>query len=161
MSQAKAVPFRTLPDETVRNALGYIAGALRAADLDEIRASLPGDPGEALMASAAVSSRAWLMVDRTGLPMGVCGVAPSGHPRVGQPWMVGTDDLEAERIALARQTRGVVAEMHEDYPILTNFVDARNDAAIDWLLWAGFHLIDADPRYGPEERLFLQFSKVR
>lgn len=159
--RAQAVPFEALPEATLAEAIEFIIDNLREADLDEVRASLPGDPGEAVRASLAVSERVWLMVDRTGLPMGLCGVAAAPVAGVGLPWMIGTDNITEERIAVARQTREVVAEMHESFPVLTNFVDARNDAALEWLLWAGFHLIDADPNYGPEERLFLQFSKSR
>lgn len=159
--RARAVPITALPEDTLEEAVGFVVENLRVGDLDEVRASIPGDPAEAVRTSVAVSERAWLMIDRTGLPVGLCGVAAAGVPGVGLPWMIGTEGLEDERLALARQTAGIVAEMHEGFPVLTNFVDARNDAAIDWLLWAGFHLIDADPRYGPEERLFLQFSKSR
>lgn len=158
---ARSVPFSALPTATLTDALGFIADNLRDADEDEVRASLPGDPKEAIMASAVVSSLGWLLLDRTGLPMGVCGVAPSVAPGVGMPWLVGTEGLHQEAFALARQTRAHVEAMHEWFPVLTNHVDARNDLALDWLLWAGFRLIDADPRYGPEERLFLQFYKSR
>lgn len=141
--------------------MSFIADNLREADLAEVRATVEGDPVEIVKASVAASTKAWLLLDRTGLPMGAMGAAPSGLPTVGLPWMVGTIGLEAEGLAVGRQTRIHVAEMHEDYRVLTNFVDARNDVSIDWLLWAGFHLIDADPRHGPEARLFLQFSKSR
>lgn len=158
---ASTVPLARLPEDTIEDALAFIGGNLREADLAEVRATLEGDPTEIIKASAAASSKAWLLLDRTGLPMGVMGAASSGLPDVGLPWMVGTDAMLLEGLAVGRQTRDHVSEMHEDYRVLTNFVDARNDVSIDWLLWAGFHLIDADPRHGPEERLFLQFSKSR
>lgn len=88
-------------------------------------------------------------------------MAPSAHPDIGTPWLVGTSGLEANGLSFARQTRHYVDALHEDYRVLTNFVDARNDAAIDWLLFAGFNLIDAYPRHGPEARLFFQFSRTR
>lgn len=159
--RARAVPLDTLPADTIAEAVDYVTENLRDADLAETRASVPGDPVEALRASVRVSSKAWLMVDRTGLPIGLCGVAAAPVAGVGVPWMVGTPGLERERLALARQTAEIVAQMQEGFTVLTNFVDARNDAALDWLLWSGFHLIDADPAFGPEERLFLQFSKSR
>lgn len=119
------------------------------------------EPREALRTAVGISTRAWLGLDRTGLPVALLGVAGSGVPTVGMPWMVGTADLEDEWVTLARLTPKIVGEMHDLYPVLTNHVDLRNDLAQDWLLWAGFDFIDADLRYGPEERPFLQFSRTR
>lgn len=160
LALAKAVPFEHLPQDTLGEAIEFIIENLRPADLDEIRASVPGDPGEIIRASATASVLGWIILDRTGLPIGLFGAADGGLGRVGIPWMVGTPGLEQEAHALARHTRRYVGEMLRTFPVLTNFVDARNTAALDWLLWAGFHLIDADPRHGPEERLFLQFSRT-
>lgn len=159
--KARAIPVETLPSDTVGEALSYIAENLRLADAVEIAATVDMGPAEALQAALGVSTRAWLGVDRTGLPVAILGVAPSGVPEVGMPWMVGTSELETEWMALARMTPGIVGQMHDLYPVLTNHVDLRNGLAQDWLLWAGFKFIDADPRFGPEQRPFIQFSRTR
>lgn len=158
---AKATPLSVLPDDTIGEAIAYLADNLRPADLDEIHAQLGADADEAMLASLQASSDAWLITDRSHLPIALTGVAPSAVPGVGTPWLVGTPGIRDEASSFARQTRRYVEEMHKDYRVLTNFVDARNTEAIDWLLFAGFNLIDADPRHGPEERLFLQFSRTR
>lgn len=161
MAKVRAVPLADLPQETITAALDFIAENLRPSDLDEVKATTADPPREALGFSVGQSDLCWLILDRTGLPMGVMGVAPSHHPKVGVPWLIGTPGLEEEGIAVLRQTRKHVDQMQELYPVLTNFVDARNDTSIGWLLWAGFRLIDADLRHGPEKRLFIQFSKSR
>ena len=131
------------------------------ADRAEIMATVVGDPQELLMRSAWASTLGWIMLDRTDEPVGVFGVAPQGTPRVGAPWLIGSSGIEREAVALARQTGAHVEQMLQAYPVLTNHIDARNDLALDWLLWAGFDLIDAKANYGPEQRLFLQFMKAR
>lgn len=141
--------------------MSFLSDNLRPADLEEIWAQLGAEPDVALLSSVQASSKAWLITDKTGLPIGLFGVAPSAHPDIGTPWLVGTPGLEDDGLSFAKQTRRYVAAMHEDYRVLTNFVDARNDAAIDWLLFAGFDLIDADLRHGPEQQLFFQFSRTR
>ncbi|WP_139375709.1 hypothetical protein [Sphingopyxis flava] len=158
---ARAVPFSALPDDTLAEAIRYVGENLREADVAEIRATMVGDPAEILQASAMGSTLGWVMVNATGLPVALFGVAPHGIPGVGVPWMVATPEALKERLSWARQTRRHVDEMLEVFPTLTNHIDARNDASLDWLLWAGFDLIDAKSNHGPEGRLFLQFMKAR
>ncbi|WP_109798679.1 hypothetical protein [Novosphingobium meiothermophilum] len=158
---AKVVSLEHLPDDTVRGLVEHIATNLRQADIDEIQASVGGEPAEAVRQSVACSTRCWVGLDRTGLPVVLFGVAPSVIAGVGQPWLVATDASGRERVAFARLSRPYAEEMLEVYPVLTNFVDVRNEAALDWLVWAGFRFIDADPRHGPEKRPFIQFSRSR
>lgn len=157
----KVTNVANLPDETIGEALAYLSMNLRPADEDEIWAQLGMDPYEAMKASLLASSDASLVTDNEGLPIALYGVAPSPAPSVGTPWLVGTPGVEENGLSFAKQTRRYVEEMHRDYPVLTNFVDARNTAAIDWLLFAGFNLFDADLHHGPERRLFLQFTRSR
>lgn len=157
---AKAVPTSNLPDDTVREAVSFIAKNLRPADRAEISATLEGDHEEILLLSTLASSHAWIIVDTSGLPIGICGVAPTFFPDIGTPWMVGTEGIEREALSFIRGTRAVVSDMQAAYPILTNHVDVRNDAAMDWLLWAGFTFTDASPRYGVEGRPFIQFTRT-
>lgn len=154
-------PLSRLPDDTIGEALSYLADNLRETDLNEIWAQLGVGPEVALPASVEASSKAWLITDQTGLPIALFGVAPTALPDVGAPWLVGTPGVDADSLSFARKTRHYVGVVQRDYRVLTNFVDARNETAIDWLLFAGFNLIDADPRHGPEERLFFQFSRTQ
>ena len=161
---ARAVDTATLPKETVEDAIVHIADNLRDGDLAELRASghLEDNdhPAYAIERSWELSLRSWLILDDTSLPIGIFGVAPTTNPMLGTVWMLGTDRLEAEALSVARQTQQYVQEMHEDFPVLWNYVDARNELSIRWLEWSGFEITDAHLHHGPEDRLFYEFSRI-
>jgi hypothetical protein len=159
--RARTVPFTSLPDDTLTDIVRYIGENLREADRAEITATMAGDPVDILTGSVATSTLGWVMLDRTSAPVALLGVAPQGLPGVGAPWLIGANGIEREAVALARQTGVHVDQMLQQYPVLTNHLDARNELALNWLLWSGFDLIDAKTDYGPEGRLFLQFMKAR
>jgi hypothetical protein len=79
---ARAIDTATLPDDTVREALEFISGALRPADLAEVQATIGADqdPFWALFESWEASAASWLIVDDTGLPIGIFGVSPISSP---------------------------------------------------------------------------------
>jgi hypothetical protein len=160
---ARAVNTMNLPEDTVREALEFISENLRPADLAEIQATLGADvdPFWALFESWDFSVLSWLILDSSGLPIGIMGVAPFVVPKIGVAWMLGTDGVEREALSIGRQTRRYVAEMHEIYPTLWANVDARNELSMRWLAWAGFSLTDANLSYGPQRRLFLEFIRTR
>jgi len=145
----------------VREALEHIAQGLRPADLAEIRAtSGDEDPFWVLFESWELSALSWLILDGTGLPIGIMGVAPSGHNGMGIAWMLGTEGVEREALSIARQTRRYLNEMHELFPALWANVDARNALSMKWLEWSGFQITDAHPAWGPEGRLFIEFTRT-
>jgi hypothetical protein len=159
--RARAIDTATLPEDTVREALEHIAANLRPADLAEVRATVGDeDPFWALFESWEGSAASWLIVDETGLPIGVFGVAPHLIPKVGIAWLLGTPGVEEAAASVARQTRRYVTELQEHFPVLWANVDARNDLSMRWLTWAGFNVTDADPAFGPEGRLFLHFVRT-
>jgi hypothetical protein len=157
---AVAINTATLDHDTVREALEYISENLRTADMDEIAATTTEDPFWALFESWEGSTAAWLIVDLTGLPIGIFGVAPHLVPGLGVAWLIGTDGIEEAALSVARQTRRYVDELQSLYPILWANVDARNELSMKWLEWSGFQLSDANPSYGPEGRLFLEYVRT-
>jgi hypothetical protein len=161
--RAHAIDTATLAEDTLRESLEFIAENLRPADLAEIQATLGEDvdPFWALFESWDFSLRAWLIVDETNLPIGIFGVAPFTAPKIGTAWLLGTPGMETAAMSVLRQTRRYVAEMHEIYPVLWANVDARNELSMKWLAWAGFSIIDANPAFGPQKRLFLEFLRTR
>ncbi len=88
-------------------------------------------------------------------PVFMYGVRPLPGNEIGIPWMLSTVHLEqAERVAVARLARKVVAQMRAEFPILTNMVHADNEDAIKFIQWLGFDV--SDRRVGPGEN-FRQF----
>lgn len=158
---ARAIDTATLPDDTIREALEYIAENLRPADLAEMRATgTEEDPFWVLVESWDASVASWLIVDSSGLPIGIFGVAPHLVPNVGIAWLMGTEGMEREALSIARQTRRYVEELQKFFSVLWANVDARNELSMKWLEWADFTISDADPSFGPEERLFIQFIRT-
>ncbi len=159
---ARAVDTATLPHPTIIESLRFIAEGLRPADQAELRASLgdAADPFHALVESYGLSTKSWLILDRTGLPIGIMGVAPHGVPNLGIAWMMGTPGVEDEALSIARQTGGYVEQMHDDFPFLLAVVDVRNELSMRWLEWSGFSITDARPRHGAEDRLFLEYTRT-
>lgn len=161
--KVRAVDAATLPFETVKDAVAYIAENLREADREELRASLGPEWGveEALRTSWLSSRQAWLIVDETQLPVAITGVAPHFIEGLGVAWMMGTEGITKAGRDFSRKTRWMVEQLHKaGFKVLFNYVDARNELAMRWLEWAGFKITGADPRHGPEQRLFLEFTKV-
>lgn len=144
-------------------ALAYISENLRDPDQAEVVATLGRDidPLEGIIESWQGSDKTWLVTDPEGLPVGVFGVAPHMVPGVGIAWLLGTDGIVDHRISFLRQTDEYVEELHKLYPILWANVDARNEVSVRWIEKAGFHLEDADPEFGPEQQLFLQYVRTR
>lgn len=156
----KAIDTDTLDHDTVRESLEYIVANLRPSDAAEVKATTSEDPFWALMESWEGSSASWLIIDDTGLPVGIFGVAPHFVDKVGIAWLLGTQGIEDGAVSFLRQTRRYIDEMHLLYPILWANVDFRNSLTMSWLEWAGFAVTDVDPAYGPEKRLFIQFVKA-
>jgi hypothetical protein len=92
-------------------------------------------------------------------PVCCFGVAPySVLGDKGSPWMLGTDgikDREASR-CVRLLSRYYIEKMLECFPILENYVDARNTISIKWLKWCGFNFDEAKP-FGINKELFYRF----
>lgn len=136
-----------------------VAADMRQADIDEVRAAAGLDPCAALLCSMESSDYALCMIDDRDEPFAIFGVGP-GLPGTGSPWLLGTPGVERNARWFLRVTPPLLLQMHERYPVLLNYVDARNRASILWLTrWMGFQL-DALLPFGVEGRDFFQFSKV-
>lgn len=140
--------------------LSRLSEGLRSSDLDEIKAMSGLPPLAALRYSALVSDLGWVMLDGDD-PICVFGVAPSGYPKAGLVWMMGTDRMDEPRLArvILKQSVPFKRQMHKLYPCLWNHIDARNEKSMRWLRWCGYQLLEAHPEWGRERRLFFTFAR--
>lgn len=57
---------------------------------------------------------------------------------IASPWCLGTTQMARNAAEVIRHTRSWVEWVREDFPKLSNYVDARNRASIRWLRGIGF-----------------------
>jgi hypothetical protein len=113
---------------------------------------------EAIMRGLASSTRTWT-ARADGLILAVLGIEPvSAITGLGRPWMIGTEALETYAIATIRASRPALTIMHQMYPRLENWVDARNLKSIRWLRWLGFKVYTPKP-WGVEGMPFHRFTR--
>ena len=77
--------------------------------------------------------------------IGAFGIAESPDPQVGLPWLIGTDDMAAGWVVLAREARQVFARLSAPFTVLTNVMLASNTLHrrfIDWLLRPEWSTVD-------------------
>lgn len=155
---AEAINLEGADPSWVASSISHIARHLRDQDRAELEAMHGGSPELILPQSVLLSSHGWLAVDR-GEPIAVFGAAPSPLPGVGIVWMLGTDGVARAGRSIARQTAPLLDEMHTAYPVLWNYIDARNSVSLRWLRWVGFELL-GDHR-SPSGHLFHIFARSR
>lgn len=133
-----------------------ILAGIREADRDELFALYRQTPAEVLDASFRLSQMAWTgLVD--GVPVCMFGVVKVSGA-VGRPWMIGTTDLDRYAMIFLRRCKKQVEAMQRRFAHLENFVDIRNQKAIDWLRWLGFRFGKAE-LMGPFSLPFYRFIR--
>lgn len=138
----------------------FLAPRLREADRREIYASGGEDPLTALTRGLRSSQVCKVgLSPSTGHPSFIWGVVPVSL-LAGGVWAVGTDDLDKHKITFLRHCKEPLQELQDMYPVLYNFIDARNSLHITWIKWMGFKIIQAHPNWGFEQRLFYEFVRI-
>lgn len=122
-----------------------LAPRLREADRLEIAAASGRPPAVELRHSLKVSAEAWAgTVD--GVAACIFGVGVlSLLGGIASPWLLGSDLIERHAFAFARRNRKMVRRWSEAFPVLSNFIDARNTVSIRWLGWLGFTILPPVP----------------
>ena len=82
-----------------------------------------------------------------------------GEGSFGRIWLLGSDELVSGRTGFQflRQSRWYLRDIAAPYKTIGNFIDARNDKHIQWLLRLGFDIVTKIERFGAEQRPFLEF----
>ena len=140
-----------------RQHIDHIAPKMRKADAAEVWASSAVRPRLALLGSLLASRDANTgTVDEEPICMFGIGVG-TPFASAASPWLLGTDLIEQHAIAFLRLNKKYLQDAREKYPVLSNYVDARNLASIRWLSWLGFTILPAEP-YGPFNAMFHHFE---
>lgn len=141
--------------------IGHLAENLREADRCELAAldNQPINPFHVISRAIVMSSHVWTfarVADNT--PISIFGVAPMAE-HIGSPWMLGTEELYDHPRDLVVLGRRYIQLMTGAYPVLINYVDARNEKSVRWLKRMGFQFGDPEP-LGPYRIPFHRFEMV-
>jgi hypothetical protein len=135
-----------------------IAPRLRTADRDEIHAVSGQDPEAALLNGIRMSAKAiTLLIDDQ--PEAIFGVVEKDK-QTGIVWMLGTDELVREPKRFWIAGKSWLTTLHMTWPVLTNYIDARNEVHIRWLERMGAKFHGTEPEFGFEKRPFRLFTHV-
>ena len=80
---------------------------------------------------------------------------------VGCVWALGSDDLLKVKVGFLRLSKTYLNTLHEDFPFLFNYVDARNKVHIRWIKWLGFKIINVHPKFGVDQIPFYEFVRLK
>lgn len=134
-----------------------MSGRFRGADVAEAQA-VGNESVESALAIGLRESHIAATVLIDGQPVAMFGVnrmdLSSG---IGVPWMFGTSDLLKHHRLVLTEGRRIVDLLMQHHTRLVNFVDARNHAAVRWLLKLGFTIYEPIP-YGSRGELFHPFE---
>ncbi len=140
----------------------YVADGMRRPDVEEVMAQSGLTPHQSLLYSFFMSKPCMTIVGRHGRAIGMWGVVPDGST-AGRIWMLGRCEMltdVADKWEFLRQSRIHLADLQSKYPVLFNFVDARNTVHLRWLRWMGFTFINQHDDFGPQQRTFYEFVRI-
>ncbi len=137
-----------------------LAPRLRPEDTEECLAASGVDPTVSLPAAVGLGpSWVWTVA---GSPECALGVIPvDGSPLTGAVWMLASPVILQHVRFMVRNLPSVIDLLHDYFPLLGNYVDARNTTHISFIKHCGFSLLRTVPNYGVEGRPFIEFVKLR
>ena len=131
---------------------------LREADIKEIKANANSNPYHALYTGVKYSHLPFTIMNDDNKPVMILGVIPQGK-KLGMIWLLSSPEIEDISIPFLRNCKGVLDLYHSSYPVLYNYIDARNLLHLKWLRWLGFNFIKVHYNFGYEKRKFIEFVK--
>lgn len=136
-----------------------LAPRLRAADLAELSALSTRSP-QTTLEHGIKAGTAYAVELATGEVVALFGVAPTGEPKLGAVWMLGSEGLLSIRLTFLRHSRHWLEQLFAGYSLLGNFVDARNTVHVEWLRWLGFRFLRR-VHLGKKGEAFYEFVKMK
>lgn len=142
--------------------LKWVAQWMRTEDVAEVKAYSGSTPHRALMDAflyPGATTRTICLPN--GLPCGMYGVCPlPQYKRVGAIWMLAATNIKNIHRQFLRESRTAIDEIAQDYDLVFNFTDARNEVHHRWIKWAGFTFIKEHEKFGVEQRPFFEFVRI-
>ena len=143
----------------------YVARNLREEDREECVAAAGLPPEISIPLSVRKADVCRTICAPGGNPMGLYGVTGAegtvGGAKVASVWMVCTPEILAHQKAFLRRSRRCVDKFFDDWDVLVNFADVRNEVHHNWLRWCGFTIFGIRHAYGYHGMPFYQFAKIR
>lgn len=139
-----------------------LAPLLRADDKAEVWAAQGNSPQAALeqgLKTSILCYTAWL----DEKPLAMFGVTPDqalmeeAGINYGTIWFLGSDEATQDPKAFMRLSRTWLNKLKQHFDFLGNVVDERNKTHVRWIRAMGFEFVKIHPRYGIENRPFLEF----
>ena len=140
-----------------------IAARLREADREEIQALL-GLPPSLVLPAAVGEGRAVCVAGllEDNKPEIIFGLDPvDGHPDTAVGWMVSTPRIFEHAGKFAPASKAIHASCHEAFPLIVNFIDARNTRHIEWCKWLGFKVLRRIENFGAASLPFYEIASFR
>jgi len=133
-----------------------IADDMRQDDIDEVWSSHHLSPMNALI-DGVCESEICVIVTINNNPVVMLGlVIRNAVLGIGSPWLLGTNAALQHKREFIKNIDGVIDDMLNICPSLTNYVHVNNKKSIRWLKRIGF-IIEKPARYGLENEFFHRF----
>ena len=136
-----------------------LAPVMKQADREEVKAASGFEPLEVLLKSLELSEKAYAIL--AGNETIALGGLVRLNEKVGIPWALTSDKIALYPKQFCKITKELIKGFHKNYPLLTNFCDARNITTIRWLKWCGFQFVAEISQYGVGKKLFVQFILIK
>ena len=143
--------------DSVQEDVFELAAKMRQADVKEVLASNGATPLEALQRGFEASKPQSIIYK--GELIGMFGCAHVDD-LIGSPWMLGSDKIPKIKKDLLTQSVEWVKEVNKQYPLLVNYVDAKNKVSIAWLNHIGFSFVQLIPKFGVGGIPFYEFVRI-
>ena len=142
--------------------VAYIAARMRKEDREECFANAGSSPIQSLFEGYFTSKPCMTAISRHGYPMAMYGVSRVSDMSASI-WMLGCENMlkdTRDKYEFLRQSRIELKKLQKLYPVLFNYIDARNTVHLRWLLYMGFTIIKKHEVFGYEGLPFYEFVKI-
>jgi hypothetical protein len=131
----------------------------RQTDIDECAATNGWTPDMGMAYALEIAPTDTFTIVAEGIPVGMFGaVAWNEMPGWGIAWLLCTENFDLVKEDFKRQSPLWFDLLNRIYPILTNWVDDRNETTKRWLKHVGCKLVEKE-LYGDAQLPFWRFER--